>query len=325
METKTSPTPPPSFGERMRIALEAFLRALLRLIAIVIVGALIGLGLFWGIPKLYNNYVQPLQRSVQQIEDQQAQQEQTNQQLLQQLVVLQQRIDALEARNDTAKQNIGEAESLMNQGLSTQQANLNNLESTQASASTSLKEIDAALNELDKKIADLSSTLDQTNSDVKAVDSRTTDIEQQLQAEDTPLAAMRNELQLVKAMELLTRSRMLIVQDNLGLAANDLSAARDLLAAMQVPVYQAEALKTIVDRLELALGNLPKSPVLAAEDLEIAWQLLRRGLPAEPTLAPPTETATPENLLTTENATPITPTPIPTATQAPTMTPTPKP
>jgi hypothetical protein len=56
-------------------------------------------------------------------------------------------------------------------------------------------------------------------------------------------------------------------------------------------------------RLDLALGNLPAFPVIAADDVDIAWQLMMIGLPESeadviatftPTLeATPTFTSTP--------------------------------
>jgi hypothetical protein len=100
-------------------------------------------------------------------------------------------------------------------------------------------------------------------------------------------------------MELLTRSRLSLVENNAGEAEQDVRAARQLLAGLggEVPEYQVEALSSIIARLDQALIDLPARPVLAADNLEIAWQLLRSGLPGEPTpgptLTPGTPTGTP--------------------------------
>jgi len=145
-------------------------------------------------------------------------------------------------------------------------------------------------------------------------------LESQLQAEDAPISILRRELQIVKAMELLTRSRLFILENNLGLAKDDLSAARDLLASMKVSASQVRAQKDILARLDLAIGNLPASPVLAAEDVEIAWQLLLKGLPGEPLIptssyVAPTATNTPTSSATLETPQPsTTPEEIPTPT-----------
>ena len=65
--------------------------------------------------------------------------------------------------------------------------------------------------------------------------------------------------QLVKAMELLTRARLVLVQNNLGLAQFDIQAGRKILANLQVeaPAHQTEQIARIVARLDAALDNLP--------------------------------------------------------------------
>jgi hypothetical protein len=125
---------------------------------------------------------------------------------------------------------------------------------------------------------------------------------------------------LIKAMEMLTRSRVYLVQSNLGLAKDEILAARELLAEMSVPEYQQTALAAIIDQLDLAAQNLPDFPILASENLEVAWQLLRSGLPTESeasaALESPLEATAPA-----EPATEATPTP----TVSPEATSTPKP
>jgi hypothetical protein len=53
----------------------------------------------------------------------------------------------------------------------------------------------------------------------------------------------------------------------------------------------------VIARLDLALGNLPAFPVVAVDDVDIAWQLLVNDLPEQPqetaTLEPVAETPTP--------------------------------
>jgi hypothetical protein len=83
-----------------------------------------------------------------------------------------------------------------------------------------------------------------------------------------------------------------LAQSNFGLAREDVKSARDLLAALQNESENAARGQAIA-RLDLALGNLPAFPVVAAGDLEIAWQILMSGeAPAAATPAPTVE-ATP--------------------------------
>jgi chaperonin cofactor prefoldin len=306
----------PSFGQRLGRAFGIFLRALVRLLAIVAFILLIGIAAFYAVPALYRKYIQPIQTSVNQLSQSQAEQVRINDQILGRLDDIQKRINALEIRSDTQEQTIDELRSELDGIPGTQQAYIEQLNSTQTAAMEMMDQLNADLNTLDNKVTRLSNTLGQMNTQVQAIDNR-------LQAEDAPISVLRREVQIVKAMELLTRSRLYILENNLGLAKDDLRAARDLLASMKVAASQAKAQEEIVKRLDLALGNLPASPVLAAEDVEIAWQLLFKGLPGEPLIPTssyivPTPTVTP-----TSSAAQETPQPSSTPKETPTLTPTP--
>jgi len=118
------------------------------------------------------------------------------------------------------------------------------------------------------------------------------------------LKQIDEQLTLTRAIELLARSRLYLSQSNFGLAKTDIAAARDLLFGLQsgIATDQSAALKIVIERLDLALSNLPVYPVVAVYDLDLAWQYLVDGLPNVPQTAvtpvisetqPPAET-TPE-------------------------------
>ena len=285
-------TTPPSSGDQFRSGCSSFLRAVLRLLLVVFFGILLGYGLFFGVPKLYQRYILPVQTRIQDLENARLQQDQNTQQLLQQIQELQKRINALEMRSDTDNQAISELNSYLTAIPLTQQAQLDASSATQAAAKVTVDEINSALETLDNRLARIASALEKTNTEANSLNDQVKSLEGQIQAEDAPVAALRRELQLVKAMELVTRSRLFLVQNNLGTAEQDIIAARDLLAALAVPSYQAEALASIIAHLEAASNSLPETPVLASEELEIAWQLLVRGLPGEPPLVSSTITPT---------------------------------
>ena len=184
-------------------------------------------------------------------------------------------------------------------GLETLQASLTSVESA-------LETMRGDLAAMQAGVADLSGQVDEYGLDVAA-------LREELGGEKSPTVLL-HELQLVKAMELLTRARLVLVQNNLGLAQLDIQAGRRILVDLQaeVPAHQSEQITKIVARLDAALDNLPTAPVAAADELEGAWQLLVAGLPKEPPVAPATE-ATPT----------ITPTLEPTPTPAASPTPTP--
>jgi len=156
------------------------------------------------------------------------------------------------------------------------------------------------------RIANLSGQVDRYSLDVVAV-------REELSGEKSPTVLL-HELQLVKAMELLTRARLVLVQNNLGLAQTDIQAGRGILVDLQaeLPAYQSEQIAEIVARLDVALGYLPAAPVAAADELEGAWQLLVAGLSKEAPVAPALEavpTATPTLEPTSTPAAEPTPTP----------------
>ncbi len=106
-------------------------------------------------------------------------------------------------------------------------------------------------------------------------------------------------------IELLSRARLYLYGSNYGLAKIDVQAARDLLSTLQndLPYDQNATLQDVLARLDLALVNLPTYPVIAADDVDIAWQLLVDGLPALPGATATPET-TGEAPIQTEEATP---------------------
>lgn len=207
-------------------------------------------------------------------------------------------LETLQAAQDTGQVDL----EALRLDLETLQADLTSIESA-------LEVMQGDLATMQTGVTDLSGQVDEYSLDVAA-------LREELSGEKSP-AAVRRDLQLVKAMELLTRARLVLVQNNLGLAQFDIQAGRRILVDLQteVPAHQSEQIARIVARLDAALDNLPAAPVAAADELEGAWQLLVAGLPKEPPVAPASE-ATP--------TTASTPGPIPTPAASPTPTPTPQ-
>ena len=322
------PQPPEkqSFGDRLAIAFLAFIRALVTLLVIVVVVALIAAAVIYGGPALYRQYVAPIQNNLAQLQNAQAQQAQTNQQLSQRVDGLQSRITDLESQRDTDKQALDELKAQITSLASTQQTGVKAWQSTQTAANTELDMLNNRLATLEGQSASLQQKLANTDTNLSYLATA-------MQSDNLPVAVLRRELQLVKTMELLTRARISLIANNLGGDQSDIQAAHDQLVALGslVPDYQTSALQTIINRLELALGNLPNSPVLASDDLEIAWQLLQTGLPEEAGLTPtptPTGSLTPAAQLAQPGG-PATPTPTLTSpaskTPASTQTPSPAP
>jgi hypothetical protein len=81
---------------------------------------------------------------------------------------------------------------------------------------------------------------------------------------------------MLHALELLDRGRLYLLQNNLGLAKEDILAARDILVVIQetAAVDQQESLEDWIGRLEDIADSLPETPRLASIDLETVWNLM---------------------------------------------------
>lgn len=189
----------------------------------------------------------------------------------------------------------------------------------------------AQINRLEANIDALQTQLDETNGRLKtletSVETHTASLEQltEMQAgledqlkenNDKALLELKHEIMTTRALDMLGRARVYLAQSNFGLAKEDVQAARDLLVELRDETGD-ELLSQVIDRLDLALGNLPAFPVVAAGDLEIAWQVLITGTAAnEATPSPfpePFLTATPAGGSSTPTPPPPTfePTPTP--------------
>ncbi len=182
----------------------------------------------------------------------------------------------------------------------------------------------AGIINLESQVADLQSQLDALNVRVgvieKSIESQSASIakleemQNALEKEITTqnnsvMVALKREIMFTRAIETLSRSRLYLSQSNFGLAKVDVKSARELLAALKAdaPEYQQPALDSTLARLDLALGNLPAFPVIAADDVDIAWELMMMGLPesAADVTATPALTFTPTPILeVTPTATP---------------------
>lgn len=191
-----------------------------------------------------------------------------------------------------------------------------------------VEENTAQIQTMESEIAALRSQLDEMNTRISLLEGSAqahtvsieklgemqTKLEAQLQENnDAVLLELKHEVMFARALDILARGRLYLAQSNFGLAKTDVQTARDLLAELNAEKND-EVLNKAIERLDLALGNLPGLPVVASGDLEIAWQILISGNAPASTATPtpfPTETATPTP--SAEDST-LTPTAFPTAT-----------
>ncbi len=128
--------------------------------------------------------------------------------------------------------------------------------------------------------------------------------QQNQELRDTLTSRLEYDLMVTRAIELLSRANLYLSQSNFGLAREDIHSAYSLLTTSQNLALSKENrlfLQTVNQRLEFALNNLPAYPVVASNDVQIAWQfLVDGGVPVEaipiPLLTPsftPSPTPTP--------------------------------
>lgn len=211
----------------------------------------------------------------------------------------------LQSRQDQAEQELTDL-----------QSRLETLEDVQNQHDESLTDVNRRLSDIETEIAARTESL-------ATLEQMQTELQEQNEAATTEL---ERQLNLLKAMELLSRARLFMYQSNFGLARQDVQIARDVLASVQpdTPEDLAPDLDAVLQRLDMTLSNLPNFPVAASDDLDIAWQILLSGVPE----GTPTLVGTPvPSLAGTISATPTavptsTPEPIGTRSATPTALPT---
>lgn len=325
---------------------------LLRLLVLIVLGiglaAAIYYGVVYGAPLLYNQYVHPVQQNTLHLKDLEARQAQTDEQLAARLDALQLRLEALEIQGDTDR----EAFSTLHSRLDAVEASLTSVRATQDDVQTAIDILPAAQVETQTAIDDLlasqaatgaslegiqaaqaevEAVLDDLAPQVAEIDQQVEDLgqaatqagetleslEAELQEVAAPVADLQYDRYLLRALDLLTLAEVHLSQGNAGLARSDVSTARSLLSDLQtqLPARHQDALVAILGRLDLVLGNLPGATDLARGDLDIAWQLLLRGLTGTGTGT--TLTLTPTSTITTSPSLTTTATVTPTETTTP--------
>jgi len=207
----------------------------------------------------------------------------------------------LQSRQEQAEQDLAEL-----------QARLGTMEAGQDQNGETFTDLDQRLSDIENEIAARTESLE-------ALERMLADLEGQNEANAVEL---ERQINILKAMELLSRARLSMYQSNFGLAKQDVQIARDLLAEVQPVSSQDEVkeLDAVILRLDMTLSNLPDFPVAASDDLDIAWQILLGGLPK----VTPTVSVTPSPVVTvspTADASDVTITPTPQATIRPSATP----
>ncbi|MEW6402156.1 MAG: helix-hairpin-helix domain-containing protein [Chloroflexota bacterium] len=194
-------------------------------------------------------------------------------------------------------------------------AQIAELSSQLAAIDEDLASMQGEIDAMNQRVEVLEQTIETQTETLSQLEQMQEKIEQEIQSgNEAVLLELKREVMLTRTLEYLSRGRLYLAQSNFGLAREDVQAAHDLVAQLKEdsPEYQMTALDEVLTRLDLALRNLPEFPVIAINDVNIAWQILMNGLPQSEAEAALIPTATPTAAAT---ATPtLEPTTAPTAT-----------
>ena len=241
--------------------LKAVIRWLLRFLLVVLIGVVIGAILYFVFANFYRQAIEPLQNNAARLS----------------AIETSQAIG--EQQRDARLEQIGERLAVLEDERTLDMEALDGLEGDITALDKAVQEQDDVL----VQIEDLQDDLNNLEGIVSYEATQVMGLIATQQAENAPLNVVRQELQQVKAMELLSRSRLYLIQNNYGSAKVDIENAIAILMDLKdaVPDYQQATVDGWITRLELASENLPDKPALASDDLEIAWRLLVEGLPEE--------------------------------------------
>jgi chromosome segregation ATPase len=226
----------------------------LRLLVVVLVGIGLGAGAFWGVPAAYRDFIEPVRQNTERLDQSQAA-----------LASLRESQSAANATQSAALADIQGQVARQAESLSAVQADVGSLKASQPTAVAALQTLD----KVEADLADLQAAATLTAGRIDGLDS----------AAATPnptIEALGQRMEILRLMQLVSQARLSISEDNLGQATTDLEAA---IAALSDLTSAAEdggtaALEDVARRLDLAQQELKTNPTVAADDLDIAWELL---------------------------------------------------
>lgn len=277
-----------SFGR----AVGAFFRFLVRLLFVIVVGVLIGLGLFYGVPWLYRQLVLPVQEQGTRITALEERWTQAQDQSQTENKRLQDRLTALEEQFTQLK------EEHASQGQ------------TQAELQQRLKDQETRLTQLEKDLAAQTAALTTLRDTLKQ---ETAGWQTERESAAARLNALEGRLALLQAAHDLLKVRLLLLEENPGAArlAVALAVAHLDQAGIWLP-DQAAALTALRQRAVALDGLIAERSFRVGADLETLWSaVVDLTVPGASSVGFLTPTVT------------VTPTLVAPAVLTPTVTPTP--
>lgn len=240
-----------------------FLKVLLRLILTLLFGVILGAALYFGFQFVYQELVIPTQQNATDLQN-------LNTRIDQQWSLLQNKNKELEDRlseMESDQKNTNDHLSELIADFEQISADLDAYQIQQEDLTTQIEKIDQSIIDLMNQYKDLNAQNENLIANVEDLE-----VEKKLQP-------VYQDLQLFKIMLQINRSRLFLLQDNYGLAKQELELASELLNSLlfSATEEQENEISLWDARLNLAIGHLPDNPILANDDLEILWSMMANG------------------------------------------------
>ncbi len=238
---------------------------LLRLIFVVVLAILIGVGIYYGVPWVYWRLVIPVQDSAARIEMLQRDLENTRADWNTDLTEQGQRISALESDLATQKERIA-----------TLEADIERMDEIMTAQGETLNVLQTALDGAEE-------TTGQLGDDVEALYGELDTLRVEIADPNRVVAAFERRLILLQAWGEILKARLHLLEDNAGNARQALALARANLERVILlsPEPEAEALIAIRERLDAADTAIEERPFVAINELEIIWRDLDTFITSE--------------------------------------------
>jgi len=236
---------------------------LLRLLFTVIVAVLLGAVIYFSavgwIPYLDNRIFQPIDNNITQLQE-----------LVETQSVIEDQIASLLVILDTSQSAQEEGISLYQSTLEALEQDFQRLKDNANNLSTAVSGNTHMATQIQMQMATLTAKQSANDQIISA-----------LATKQMSRSGIYEEIELLKVLDLLSRANQFLLHSNYGQAEEILQSAKIELTELleRLPVYQQDVISNILDLVEQTIIDLPAKPTLAAEKLELAWQLGITGLP----------------------------------------------